>query len=122
MPMRRSIRRRPGAGLVNTVARTAVIAGTARMTSNAIDNRTMQRQQARADRAREQGAVAEMQEQLRTLQAQQLNPETASAPGSHSSQASGADMVARLQQLADLRAAGALTEEEFAAAKARALA
>lgn len=119
MPMRRSIRRRPGAGLVNTVARTAVIAGTARMTSNAIDNRAMHRQQAQADRAREQGAVAEMQEQLRTLQAQQLNSASPASGGSAST--SGGDMVARLQQLADLHAAGALTAEEFAAAKARAL-
>jgi len=31
----------------------------------------------------------------------------------------GSEMVERLQQLADLRAAGALTEKEFAAAKAK---
>jgi hypothetical protein len=89
------------------------------MTSNAIDNRSTQRQQAQADRAREQGAVADMQEQLRTLQAQQLHP--AATAGAHSPQGSGGDLVSMLQQLAELRASGALTEEEFAAAKARAL-
>jgi hypothetical protein len=34
---------------------------------------------------------------------------------------SGGDIVGRLQQLADLRTSGALTEKEFAAAKARLL-
>ena len=33
----------------------------------------------------------------------------------------GSDMVGQLQQLADLRAAGALTDKEFAAAKAKLL-
>jgi hypothetical protein len=34
---------------------------------------------------------------------------------------SGGDIVGRLQQLADLRTSGALTEKEFAAAKMRIL-
>jgi len=36
--------------------------------------------------------------------------------------AAGDDMVAQLQKLADLKAAGVLSEEEFAAAKAKVLA
>ena len=45
-----------------------------------------------------------------------LNTASAAAP------AAGDDMVAQLQKLADLKAAGVLSEEEFAAAKAKVLA
>jgi hypothetical protein len=39
----------------------------------------------------------------------------------HASLSGGTDFVSRLQQLADLKATGALTEKEFAAAKTRLL-
>ena len=79
-----------------TAGRTAVIAGTATAVS---------------------GRVADRQQQKRAAhQAQAIAP----APHPHAaSNSSGGDMVVHLQQLADLRASGALTDKEFAAAKAR---
>jgi hypothetical protein len=46
----------------------------------------------------------------------------AAGRASRSPQPAAPDVTARLQQLADLHASGALTDEEFAAAKARLLA
>jgi len=78
-----------------TAGRTAVIAGTATAVS---------------------GRVADRQQQKR---AAHHAPAIATAPHPHAASSSGGDMVVHLQQLADLKAAGALTDKEFAAAKAR---
>ena len=69
-------------------------------TAKVVSNRT----QAKADAEREAQAAA----------APAAAP-AAAAPA-------GDDMVAQLQKLADLKAAGVLSEEEFAAAKAKVLA
>ena len=50
------------------------------------------------------------------MQAQQAAPPPAAAPA-----APAADVTGELQKLADLKASGVLTDEEFAAAKATAL-
>ena len=80
-------------GLLRTIGRTAAIAGTATAVS---------------------GRVAHRQNQKFAQQHQ--HPQAAVAEPS-----SGDDLVVRLQQLADLRASGALSAKEFAAAKARLL-
>jgi hypothetical protein len=80
------VRARPG--LLGTVARTAVVAGTATATANAVTNRQSRRQQAAPVPAAGQG---------------------------------GQDITAELKQLADMKAAGILTDEEFTAAKAKIL-
>jgi hypothetical protein len=49
----------------------------------------------------------------------QVIPAPADTP--HASPSGATDFVARLQQLADLKATGALTDKEFAAAKTRLL-
>jgi len=78
-----------------TAGRTAVIAGTATAVSQRVANR-------------QRGTLAHPQPQaLPTLHE--------SAPGE------ATDLVGRLHQLADLKAMGALTEKEFAAAKTRLL-
>ena len=84
-------------GLVRMAARTAVVAGTA----TAVSGRVQRRQAARYD---EQDAqqYAEQQPQY-----QQPPPED--------------DANAKLQNLAQLHAQGVLTDEEFAAAKAKIL-
>ncbi|MFJ8885199.1 SHOCT domain-containing protein [Streptomyces sp. NPDC102402] len=87
-------------GLLGTIARTAVISGTATAVSNRVERRDMQR---RPD-----------------YQPQQMPPAQAPAPPP-AAPASGTDRVAQLTQLADLRTQGVLTEEEFAAEKARIL-
>lgn len=107
--------RRGGPGLVGTVARTAVIAGTAQATANAVNNSAAKKQDARAAAASQQGAVVELQQQVEALQAQEAQ---AAMPAAAAPQS---DLVAKLSQLGELHAAGVLTDEEFAAAKAKAL-
>ncbi len=84
-------------GLVRMAARTAVVAGTA----TAVSGRVQRRQAARYD------------EQDAQQYAQQAPPPPAAAPED--------DPTAQLQNLAQLHAQGVLTDEEFAAAKAKAL-
>ena len=85
-------------GLVRMAARTAVVAGTA----TAVSGRVQRRQAARYD---EQDAQQQQQ--------QQQPPPPAAAPQD--------DANAQLQNLAQLHAQGVLTDEEFAAAKAKIL-
>jgi multidrug resistance efflux pump len=102
------------------MARTAVIAGTA----SAVAGGVQQRQQAKAQAGQQQQAaqqaafesqaqMAEMQAQLDAVTQQQT---PAPAP------AAGDDLMGQLQRLSDLHAAGVLSDEEFAAAKAKLLA
>jgi hypothetical protein len=96
--MRRGIGRR-GPGVVGVAARTAVVAGTATAVSGRVAHSQAQKQQAAAAAA----APA---------------PEAAPAPAP---EPAGDDMVAQLRELAQLRDDGILTEDEFAAQKARLL-
>jgi hypothetical protein len=89
-------------GLLRGMARTAVVAGTA----TAVSNRVSRRQ---ANRWAAQEAPAYPQEQYA--------PPPAPAPA-----AAGGDRVEQLKDLAALKEQGVLTEEEFAAEKARILA
>ncbi len=75
-------------------------------TAKVVSNRT----QAKADAEREAQAAA----------AAPAAAAPAAVPAA--APAGGDDMVAQLQKLADLKAAGVLSEEEFAAAKAKVLA
>jgi hypothetical protein len=85
-------------GLVRGVARTAVVAGTA----TAVSGRVQRRQQARwAEQEAPQQQYAE------------APPQQAAA--------GGGDTVAQLKELGELRDSGVLTEEEFAAQKAKLL-
>jgi len=106
-------------GLVGTVARTAVVAGTA----TAVSNRVTARQQARAD----QRYAAEQYEaqQQAAMYAEAQQPVAPAAPppppAPPAAPAGGNDMMAQLQQLAALHQQGILSVEEFAAAKAKLL-
>ena len=119
--------RRRGPGLVRTVARTAVVAGTASAVAGNVHHRQQQRwagqeaeeqaqYQEQAQAAQEHDQVAQMQQQLNQLQAQQAAAATGSQGGG------GGDLVTELSKLGELKAAGILSEEEFQAAKARLLA
>ncbi|MFB8117215.1 MULTISPECIES: SHOCT domain-containing protein [unclassified Streptomyces] len=88
-------------GLLGTIARTAVISGTATAVSNRVERRDMQRRT-----------------EYRPQQAPQA---PAPPPAAPVAPAAGPDRVAQLTQLAELRTQGVLTEEEFAAEKARIL-
>jgi membrane protease subunit (stomatin/prohibitin family) len=86
-------------GLLRMAARTAVVAGTA----TAVSGRVQRRQAARWDQ----------QDQQQYAQDQQQYAQEAPAPED--------DATAQLQKLAALHTQGVLTDEEFAAAKAKIL-
>src|SRR5215218_7192799 len=104
------MRGRRGPGIVGTVARTAVIAGTATAVSNRVSDRHYNKaaEQQQAQMA-DQAALSNQQD-MEPMQAQQLQG-AVSPP----------DLTAKLKQLADLKAAGVLSDEEFSAAKAKLL-
>jgi membrane protease subunit (stomatin/prohibitin family) len=84
--------------LLRGVARTAVVAGTA----TAVSGRVSRRQQGRWA-AQEQDQVEQQQAQAPPAPAQQADP------------------MAKLKELGELHESGVLTDEEFAAAKAKIL-
>jgi hypothetical protein len=111
--MRRRVGRVGRPGLIGTMARTAVVAGTA----SAVAGGVSRRQQARLEQAAD--AEAFRQQQAMAMQpgqaAGQPAPVQPPAPAP-------VDLVTQLKELASLVDKGILTEEEFAAQKARLLA
>ncbi|MFF4497208.1 SHOCT domain-containing protein [Streptomyces sp. NPDC001546] len=99
-------------GLLRGVARTAVVAGTATAVSNRVSRRQAGRWQAQQAEAQDPYAQAPA--------AQQQPPPPAPAPAP--APAPGMDdKIGQLKQLAELKEQGILTDEEFAAQKARIL-
>jgi hypothetical protein len=94
------------------MARTAVVAGTA----TAVSNRVSRRQAARWD-AQEQQQYQQQQYQ----QPQYQQPVYEAPPPPPAPAAGGDDVAAEIQKLAGMHAQGLLTDEEFAAAKAKLL-
>jgi hypothetical protein len=101
-------------GLLRGVARTAVVAGTATAVSGRV-----QRRQAERFAGRDAQIAAERQQAYQ----QQVAPPPQAAPQQPVPPASAgmADTIAQLKDLAELKAQGILTEEEFAAQKAKIL-
>jgi hypothetical protein len=112
------IRRVGRPGLVGTMARTAVIAGTAQAVQGNVARRQQGRWAAQEQQAQAEAAEqAAMQAQLAQIQAQQAQP----APAPPAAAGGSDDLLDQLQRLADLKAAGVLDDAEFAAAKAKLL-
>jgi membrane protease subunit (stomatin/prohibitin family) len=88
-------------GLLRGVARTAVVAGTA----TAVSNRVSRRQEGRW--AQQEQQQWEEQQQQTAAQAHAATPQ--------------ADTMDKLKELGELHQSGVLTDEEFAAAKAKIL-
>ena len=86
-------------GLLRGVARTAVIAGTATSVSNRVSKRQGERWAAQEEQQQQAAAP----------------PPAAAAP------AGGSSTIDQLKELGELKAQGILTEEEFAAQKAKLL-
>jgi hypothetical protein len=86
-------------GLLRGVARTAVVAGTATAVSNRVSRRQAERWSAEAPPQ------------------EQYAPTPQAAPAA----APQADPIAQLKELGELHASGVLTDEEFAAQKAKIL-
>lgn len=98
--------RRGRPGLLGTAARTAVVVGTANAVTRRGQQRAMDRQQAEAFRADQAAAAAA--------------PAAPAAPAPEPA-AAVTGLAGQLAEIAKLRDAGVLTEEEFSAAKARLL-
>jgi hypothetical protein len=94
-------------GLIRGMARTAVVAGTATAVSNRVSRRQAERWQHQDYEQQAQYAAPQ--------------PPPAPAPPPPAPAAGGSDMTAELERLATLRNQGVLTDDEFAAAKARLL-
>lgn len=93
-------------GLLRGMARTAVVVGTAEATRNAVDRRQAQKNV---------DAYANAEAQYQQAQyVQQAPPPPPAAPSQE-------DQLAQLERLGQLKAQGLLTEEEFAAQKAKIL-
>jgi Short C-terminal domain len=89
---------------MGTMARTAVVAGTATAVSGGVSRRASQR-------ADEQDQYAAMQQQQMAAQQQSAAPPAAAVD----------DTMAKIKELGEMRSQGLLTDEEFAAQKARIL-
>ncbi|GGU34332.1 SHOCT domain-containing protein [Nocardioides albus] len=114
------LRRRIGRpGLIGAAARTAVIAGTATATSNAINRRG-------AARAQQQAEAQAYEQQQYSQQQYAAAPPPPPAPPSAPPPAAPAapaedDLTAQLTKLGELHTQGILSDAEFAAAKQRLL-
>jgi hypothetical protein len=98
-------------GLLRGVARTAVVSGTA----TAVSNRVSRRQA---------GRWAEQDRERQLAHQQDVTPPAPAAPAPATPQPGADDMstkIDQLKQLGDLKAQGALTDEEFEAQKRRIL-
>ena len=110
-------------GLIRGVARTAVVAGTATAVSNRVSRRQANKWSAQEEEQSaqdEQAAKAQAydEQQAAQQQAYAAPPPQPAAPAAPAQD----DMLTQLQKLGELKAAGVLTEEEFAAQKAKILA
>jgi Short C-terminal domain len=94
-------------GLLRGVARTAVIAGTATAVSNRVSRRQAQRWQQQGTYPYDQPEPAYQEPPPQYQEPPPAEPQV--------------DMVQQLKDLAELKDQGILTEEEFAAQKARIL-
>ncbi|CAN5526266.1 hypothetical protein BH10ACT5_BH10ACT5_07090 [soil metagenome] len=114
MPLRRAGR----PGLIGMAARTAVVAGTATAVSGSVSRR--QQEKAQGQYEQQQYEAAQQQAQIDAA-AQAAAAQYAPAPAPAAAPAGGTDIVAELQKLASLKDAGILSDDEFAAAKAKLL-
>ena len=113
--MRRMGRR----SVVGTVARTAVVAGTATAVVGGVSRHQAGKQEQAADAAayQQEQQEAQMQAMAQQAAAQQAAAQAAAAPPPAPAPAN--DLTSQLQPLATLKEQGILSDEEFAAAKAK---
>ncbi|MET8584561.1 SHOCT domain-containing protein [Streptomyces collinus] len=105
-------------GLLRGVARTAVVAGTATAVSNRVSRRQAGRW-AQQDYAQQQQYDQQQAAQQQQAYAQPQAPAPAVPPPPAADEMT--EKIDQLKQLADLKAQGVLTEEEFAEQKRRLL-
>lgn len=116
MPLRRFGR----PGLIGMAARTAVVAGTATAVSGSVQRH--QQQKAQDQWEQQQYEAQQQQAQMQAAAQQAAAQQAAAAPApAPAAAAPGGDLMAQLQQLATMHTQGLLSDEEFAAAKAKLL-
>ena len=115
-------------GLIGGMARTAVVAGTATAVSNRVSRRQANRwsQKDQAAAYNEQYAQPQYAQPQYAPQPQYAHPQYAApvqyaAPQPVAPAPAAPDMTEQLRQLAQLKAQGILSDEEFTAAKAKLL-
>jgi Short C-terminal domain len=118
MPLRRMGR----PGLIGMAARTAVVAGTATAVAGGVQSHQQKKQQEQyeAQQYEAQQQQAQMDAAAQQAVAQQQAAAAAAAPAPAPA-AGGTDLVAELQKLSALKDQGILSDDEFAAAKAKLL-
>ena len=109
--------------LVGTAARTAVVVGTATAVSGAVAGSQQQKaaaaqQQAQLEAAAQQAQIDAAAQQAVAEQLAAQAPAVEAAPAA-AAPAVTDDVIAQLQKLGELKAAGVLSDEEFAALKAK---
>jgi len=115
--------------LVRAAATTAVVAGTATAVSGRVAHRQDQKyagqeqdQMAQQAALQSQQELADLEAQVSALQSQQVQQAAMMAPPAAAPAGGGTDVMNQLQQLAQMKQAGLLTDEEFQIAKTRLLA
>lgn len=109
-------------GLLGTMARTAVISGTATAVSGNVARRQAGRAQARQEQQYvEQQQAQQVQANQAELAAMQAQLAAQQAAPAAPAAAAGDDLMSQLSKLADMKNAGILSDAEFAAAKAKLL-
>ena len=114
------LRRMGRPGLVGMAARTAVVAGTATAVSGSVQRHQQEKAQ---NQYEQQQYEAQQQQAAMNAAAQQAvaQQQAAAAQAPPAAPAGGTDVVAELQKLAALKEQGILSDDEFAAAKAKLL-
>jgi hypothetical protein len=110
------LRRMGRPGLVGMAARTAVVAGTATAVSGSVSRH--QQEKAQNQYEQQQYEAQQQQAAMNAAAQQAVAQQQAAAPAAP---AGGTDVVAELQKLAALKEQGILSDDEFAAAKAKLL-
>ncbi len=103
-------------GLIRGMARTAAIVGTAEATRNAVDRRQAEKNMRAYSNAAQTVSAESAPAQQQVVYAAPPPQEYAPPPPSSD------DVLSQLERLGALKAQGILTEEEFAAQKAKLLA
>ena len=121
------LRRRRGPSLLRTAAVVGTATAVSKGVSGSMDRAAMDKQQQMEQQQATQTAATQaqtdleqMKAQLAVMQAQQLQADQAQAATAAAPSAQP-DLIAQLQQLTQLKQAGALSEDEFQAAKAKLL-
>jgi hypothetical protein len=113
-------------GLLRGVARTAVVAGTATAVSGRVQRRQAEKYTSRDAQIAADRTTAYQQDvgygQPAPQQYAQPAPQQYAQPAPAPAAPSEADVISQLKQLGELHASGVLTDDEFAAQKAKLLA